>query len=164
MNKKPTLYLETSVPSILTARPSRNIILLAKQQITRIFWEKRLHRFEAYISEFVIDEVSKGDKAAAEARLKAVKPFPLLTTTDVTRDLAKRYMQAGIIPAKKVLDAFHIAIAATYSIDYLLTWNCAHIASLQVQTRLRQIHQQLGLSLPFICSPEEAIDDENINL
>lgn len=123
---KPRLYTETTIPSYLTSRPSRDIITAGHQQTTKLWWEKRKDKFEIFISQLVLDEASQGDPNAAAERLSILAEFSELTIPESVNRLAKRFLQDGVIPEKASTDAAHIAICATHSIDFLMTWNCTH--------------------------------------
>jgi predicted nucleic acid-binding protein len=151
---KPRLYLETTIPSYLTARPSRDLIVAGHQEITREWWEKRAAAFRLYISQLVIDEASAGDPAAARQRLKAIQELPLLDITPETAELAASILVAGKIPRKAATDAAHIAIAAVHGMDFLVTWNCIHIANAAIAKALAVICRQHGCECPVICTPE----------
>lgn len=124
-----TVYLETTIPSYLTAWPSRDLVIAAHQQVTRDWWEARRRNFELRISQFVLDEASSGDESASEARLQSLDGIPLLDVTESARELAEQILRAGAVPSKAALDAGHIAVAAVHGVDFLLTWNCRHIAN-----------------------------------
>lgn len=158
---KRRVYLETSIISYLTARPSRNIIEAGHQQSTYIFWDRR-DEFELVVSELVVMECSAGDTLAAKRRLEALSGIPLLDISSHSVDLAKELVGAGILPVKASEDALHIAVATVHFVDYLLTWNCRHIANPEVQARISEYFRALGLFLPFICTPDELLggDDE----
>ena len=154
------LYLETSVVSYLIARPSRDVVVLAHQQITRDFWEKRLGRFEVFISQIVLEEASRGDRGAAKSRLDLISPFPLLPVTLEVDRLAELYLREKVIPPVAIRDAYHIALASVHEMDYLLTWNCRHIASGEVRRRLAELHRREDIFPLVICTPEELAEDE----
>ena len=156
---KPRLYLETTIPSYLTARPSRDLIVAGHQEITREWWEKRAATFRLYISQLVIDEASAGDPAAARQRLKALQDLPLLDITPETAELASSILAAGKIPRKAATDAAHIAIAAVHGMDFLVTWNCIHIANAAIAKALALICRQHGCECPVICTPEELMGE-----
>jgi len=158
MARKPTLYLETTVVSYYTAKPSRDVVALAHQEITRRFWERSLPRFAVYISEIVLEEARRGDRDASRARLEALAGFPLLQVTEDTERLAEEYLRRRVVPRGKPRDALHIALATLYRMDFLATWNCGHIASGDTRRRLRDIHSRQGLPLPIICTPEELLE------
>jgi predicted nucleic acid-binding protein len=158
---KEKLYLETSVISYHTARPSRDLILLAHQEITRQFWEKALNDFEVFISQAVVDEISEGDREAAEKRMTLVKDFSYLSINENVEKLAKLYMKRLGLPAKAYSDAIHIAVACNHDIDYLATWNCSHIANGAIIKRLMKINSDEGIKTPVICTPEELVEIEN---
>jgi predicted nucleic acid-binding protein len=152
---KPSVYLETTIPSYYTARPNRDVVIAGHQATTRAWWDTRLSSFRAFISQIVIDEASAGDSEAAQDRLEAVKSFPLLDIRDDAIDLARDLIQSGPLPRKAAQDALHIAIAASHGIDFLLTWNCKHIANAEMTDRNTEICRSHGIKCPVICTPEE---------
>lgn len=111
---KPKLYLETTVPSYLTAWLSRDLVMAAHQQITREWWQKRRGDFDIYLSAFVLAEAGAGDPAAARSRLEALAPFPLLTVDDRVTELGTRLLKDCRLPAKAATDAAHVAVAAVH--------------------------------------------------
>lgn len=126
---KPSVYMETTICSYYTAQSSRDIVVAGHQATTREWWNRRLSHFRVFISQLVLDEAAVGDAEFAARRLKALKPFPLLDLRDDITELARHFAEAGPIPAKAARDAFHIAVAAAHGMDFLLTWNCTHIAN-----------------------------------
>src|ERR1022692_3376599 len=153
------LYLETTIPSYLTSRPSRDLIIAGHQQVTREWWEKRRGKFQLYISQLVIDEASAGDPVAARERLKALRDFPLLDLTPEVTELASGILASGKIPRKAATDAAHIAIAAVHGMDFLVTWNCAHIANATNARALASICREHGCDCPVICTLEELMGE-----
>jgi len=151
----PTLYLETTVPSYLTAWPSRDLIRAGHQQITKEWWLKRRAGFDIYISQFVLDEAAAGDAEAARERLAALQGLPLLDLTDEVVDLAGALKSSLALPEKAVTDAAHIAIAAVHRMHFLLTWNCTHIANAEMFVGIEKACSERGFSSPVICTPEE---------
>jgi len=151
---KPFLYLETTIPSYLTSRPSRDLIIAGHQQVTRDWWERRRGDFRIYISQFVLDEVSAGDPAAARERLKILQPLPMLDITPEVAELASGILISGKIPRKAATDAAHIAIAAVHGMDLLVTWNCVHIANAVILKSLASICRKHGCECPVVCTPE----------
>jgi len=151
---KPSLYLETSIVSYLTARPSHDLIRAAHQQVTRDWWETR-SAFDLYISQFVLDEARADDSHAAGRRLAALREAKLLELTDDTGGLARKILDLGGMPAKAYVDAVHVAVAAVHGLDYLLTWNCAHIANATMRGKIEAICRATGFDPPVICTPLE---------
>ncbi len=156
---KARLYLETTVPSYLTARPSRDLIQAGHQQTTRDWWEKRRNHFEIFISSLVIDEASAGDPVAAARRLDALSDFPLLDLTDDAVMLGNALIASLALPAKATTDAGHIALAAVHGMHFLVTWNCAHIANAEMATLIQAVCIRHGFTAPVICTPEELMGD-----
>jgi hypothetical protein len=151
---KPSLYIETTVPSYYVSRDSRDVIVLAHQQITRVFWDTRLSDFRAYVSPVVIEEARQGDPEIARKRLKALARFDVLAAGESVENLALRYMKELDLPDRAIRDAAHIAFACVYAVDYLVTWNCSHIANAEVIRHLTHINALAGIETPTICTPE----------
>jgi hypothetical protein len=151
---KKTVYIETSVISFLTARPSMNVILAGHQASTQGFWD-HLDRYDVYISDFVLQECAKGDSERAEMRLNTVKPFPLLDSGADVETLTHELIQRGAVPAKCIDDAAHIAVAAIHGIDFIVTWNFKHINNPVMKGFIEQVVVGCGYMMPIICSPEE---------
>lgn len=158
---KRKIYLETSVISYLTAKPSKTIIGAAHQQITSAWWEKR-KEYEIFVSESVLRECAAGNPDAAQKRLKIAETLPLLLISEDMLQIAQEFLNRGIIPTKAAEDGLHIAIATIHQVDYLLTWNCKHIANPEIQRNISSYLDEIGLFLPFICTPEELLGENNV--
>ncbi|CAN2041749.1 Type II toxin-antitoxin system VapC family toxin [Candidatus Magnetomoraceae bacterium gMMP-15] len=159
MKDKANIYIETSVVSYLSARPSSNLTAAAWQQITYEWWKNYRHYYDLYISELVITEAGRGDPAAAKKRLSYLVNLSQIITTDEARVLANTILSQKVLPEKAAADAFHIAIAAYHDIDYLLTWNCTHINNAQTKPVIRSICAEEGYGCPEICTPQELMGD-----
>jgi predicted nucleic acid-binding protein len=157
---KPTLYLETTIPSYLAARFSRDIVVMAHQELTIQWWETEKERFDIFVSEVVLEEARLGDPEAASRRLELLKELPLLEANDRTEEVTTLYMKELTLPKTAIRDAAHIAFASVYNIDYLLTWNCAHIANGEIRRKLFRINGAGGIPTPIICTPEELMKGE----
>ena len=151
---KPKVYLETTIISYLAARPSRDIIIAAHQELTNEWWENRRRRFDLFVSQLVIQEAKSGDKEAARKRLGLLEPIPLLELNDKVISLA-RILMNDAIPPKAVEDALHIAVATIHGMDYLLTWNCKHIANAEKEHAIATVCRSNNFEPPIICTPEE---------
>ena len=159
---KPRLYIETTIPSYLTSRHSKDVVIAGHQATTKLWWEKRRDKFEIFISQLVIDEISRGDPNAAAERLSAIAEFDELTVPKSVNRLAKRFLREGIIPERASTDAAHIALCAVHGVDFLMTWNCTHIANAAIQRRLKTICAEEEFSLPLICTPEELMGEDYV--
>ncbi|AUT01321.1 hypothetical protein CLI64_13425 [Nostoc sp. CENA543] len=147
--------METSILGYLTARLTDNLILAANIKITQDWWNARRGFFVLYASEIVEDEAAKGDTAIASQRLNLLQSLTFLDLTEEAMELAQEFLQQSNLPPKAANDALHIALATVYGLDYLLTWNCKHMANAQIQRKLSQISSGLGYDLPIICTPYE---------
>ena len=153
----PKLYLETTIPSYLTARRSRDLRLAAHQEVTEEWWAAHRHEYDIYTSGFVREEAAEGNAEMAAARLALLDGIAVLPTTGEAEDLAGKLLSAGLIPAKAAADAFHIAVAAVHGMDFLLTWNCTHIHNLSIIRRVERICSADGYACPVICNPDELL-------
>ena len=149
------VYIETSVVSYLTARPSASLVAAAHQQVTRDWWDFHRCRFDQFISPLVIEEAGRGDPDAAVRRLATLEGFPVLEPTESAAELVDILISEGALPSAARDDAAHIAIATVHNMDYLVTWNCRHIDNAEVKPLLRSLCAIHGYVCPEICTPEE---------
>ena len=152
---KPTVYIETTIPSLLTAWPSRDVEIAAQQVATREWWEARRQNFDLYVSPEVLSEAAQGDAEAARLRLEAIAALPVLAANDDVEALTQRILLTGVIPPRATRDAAHIAFASVYAMDFLLTWNCRHIHNAMISRRLAAACAASGFTLPVLCTPRE---------
>lgn len=151
---RPRVYVETSVLSYLTALPTRDLVRAAHQQITSEWWTGR-DAFDLFLSDAVLEEMRAGDPAAAARRLSAAEGLGVLATTPEAQALAKTLLRAAALPSKAAVDAVHVAVATVSAMDFLLTWNCTHIANAVTRPRIEAVCRLSGFEPPTICTPEE---------
>jgi len=132
---------------------------MANLEITRRWWETRRSQFTLYISQVVLDEAGQGDAEMASKRLEILQSLSVLELTDTIEDLGMQFLTRSNLPAKASDDAIHIAVATVHGLDYLLTWNCKHIANAQIQKKLTEICRDFGYKLPTICTPYELMGE-----
>ena len=160
---KPTVYIETTIPSFLKARTAKDIVLAGKQEVTKQWWSQRRRQYELFVSQLVYDEAGRGDSGAAQERLNALVDIPFLALDDEALELSDAIVRGGVIPAKAHTDAGHIALASRHGMDFLLTWNCRHIANAEILDTIDDVVAAYGYKLPIICTPDELFgtdDDE----
>ncbi len=155
---KPRVYIETSIPSYLTARASNDIRAMANQNTTVEWWENRKSKFELFISEFVIAESSQGHPEAASRRINSLEGIAELEVSDEVKKLAEALIVQGSLPEKAKVDAYHIAVATVNGMDYLLTWNCTHIANAVMRPKIEAVCHSFGYEAPTICTPQELME------
>lgn len=151
------VYIESTVPSYLTAKPTENLIATARQILTQRWWEEYKNNYELYVSDVVLLECQKGDPKAAERRIRVMRNIPVLDMTMECSALAEKIFKELQIPPKASDDSFHIAIACVHEVDYLLSWNFKHIVNASMIRKLRDILQKTPYRLPHICTPEELV-------
>lgn len=152
---KKKVYLETSVISFLTARPSRDVVKLAKQELTRVWWDKNRSNYDFYVSEPVVDEIQRGDAQAAQQRLDIVANLPRLSVNKEVEALQERFFTTKILPDKAKADALHIAIAVVHGMAYLATWNCTHINNATLRHKIANVVACAGYTEVVMATPEE---------
>ena len=153
------VHLETIFISCLVARPSRDLLIAAHQQVTQSWWEHRQDLFENYVSQVVIDEASIGDPSEIQKRLAILENLKPLDVTHEAEELVVEIMAAGMLSSKAIRDAAHVAVAAVHEMDYLLTWNCKHLANAQIARTISLTCQQHGYRMPIFCTPEELMGE-----
>ena len=157
---KRKVYIETSVISYLTARRSRDLVIAGNQETTKEWWDRK-NEFDIFISQFVLDEAAAEDSDAARARLDALKGIRELAVVEQVIEIGQELVIQAALPAKARLDALHIAVAALHRMNFLLTWNCTHIANPMQRPIIESVIRGLGYTPPVICTPQELLEALN---
>ncbi len=157
---KANVYIETTIPSYLAAWPSRDLITAADQQITHLWWKTRRQDFDLFISQNVLDEVTSGDPDAAKRRLKILENLPILFINDEVGEFAQALLELVPLPPKAAVDALHIAVAVANGMDFLLTWNCTHLANAALRNKIESACRDKGYEPIIICTPKELLEVE----
>jgi hypothetical protein len=155
------VYLETTIPSYLAAKPSRDVIQSARQQITSEFWAVARYRYELFASPLVLAEAGSGDPIVSQARLRYLEEVEILQVLPEARTLSRSLLTSGVIPANAGGDAVHIAVASVHDLDILVTWNCKHIANPFIRKQLEVVVESAGYSLPVLCTPERLLGEQD---
>ena len=155
-----SVYIETTIPSYLSARSSRDLIVAAHQRITHEWWEGQREKYQLFISPIVVTECSAGDPERAKARLALLTEMTLLEYSPRIDSLTEQIMGGLRIPQSKRLDAMHLAYAVEYQIDFVMTWNCSHLANAQSEKALASFCKQKNVWMPILCTPEEVTMEE----
>ena len=159
----PTLYIETSIVSYLRQRANTQVIAAARQLLTRQWWDEERSNYELVTSQYVLDEASAGDPLLASERLQSLDGIPLLPLDPQIAVIANEIVSRAILPPQASIDALHIAMVAHHRVQYLLTWNCKHIANGKILPRIHNVLTELGYPIPIICTPEEMVNDDSEN-
>ena len=157
-----SVYIETTIPSYLTSAPSRDLVIAGHQQISHTWWRTAKDRFDLFVSEAVLREVRAGDSECAARRLAMLADLRVLPLNQEIRSLAEWYQKELRLPQKAEADALHIAVAVFYEMDYLLTWNCSHIANGRILRMLMQLNQGFGRYTPLLLTPQELLSEEDM--
>lgn len=155
---KPTLYIETTIPSYLTAWKSTDLVMAGNQEATRSWWNEVRNNFSLFTSQVTIKEARAGNPEAAKRRLEILNGLPELEVSGVAENLANTLLQGAALPRKAEIDALHIAVASIHGMEYLLTWNCKHIANATMRPKIDTICRESGYEPPIICTPLELME------
>jgi hypothetical protein len=148
-----SLYVESTIPSYATARPSKELIAAVRQVMTRDFWEQERHNYDLYVGQSVVDECSKGDGEAVKRRMDFIAGIQVIPNTAEIESLATDYQRLLGIPDRAKTDCIHLAMCVLEHIDYLLTWNCAHLGFASY-LKVREYNDKRGLWTPALVTPE----------
>ena len=158
---KQKVYIETSVVSYYASRPSRDLVIAARQETTRELWPMLVNRFDRYISMLVLMEINKGDPTAVNERKKVISDLPVLDVTPESESLAEAIVSEGLIPERFGEDSLHIALAVVNGMDYLVTWNFRHLNNALIKIHIMRFIEKQGYVAPVICSPDELLGDSS---
>jgi hypothetical protein len=159
---KPTVYLETTVIGYLAMRVSNILRVAANQQTTRDWWDNHRERYDLYVSRFVVYECSQGDPVAVRERLTYLEGIPLLQVPTEVDSLAESLLASVPLPEKAATDALHITAAAVNGIQFLMTWNCRHIANPSFRPGIERVCLDSGYEAPVICTPQELLEIDDV--
>lgn len=154
-----TPYIQTSIVSYLRQSPAPRVVMAARQLLTHQWWVHERGNYELVTSQYVIDEASAGEPVLAAERLQSLEGIPLLPLDSEIGEIAQEIMSRAILPPRATVDALHIAAVAHHRIEYLLTWNCRHIANARILPRIHEVLRDLKIPIPIICTPQEMVDD-----
>jgi hypothetical protein len=160
-DKKKSLYIESTIPSYATARISRDIITAGRQFTTKLFWEHERHKYDLYISGYVVDECSDGDPEAAQRRLDFISGIESLGKSKEINELGAIYQELLQIPDKAKTDCYHLATCVKAKIHYLLSWNCTHLG-LTSYEKIKKYNNANGLWTPFLVNPDDLTEYKEV--
>ncbi len=152
---RPTVYLETTIPSYLVGRMSRDLVIASRQQLTHQWWDESREEYDLFVSEVVLREASRGDPDLASRRLELMQGLPRLDITPEVEGLAAEFLDVLPLGEGAEVDVYHLAAATVHDMEYLLTWNLRHLANARVRHRLEKWALATGRSIPTVCTPEE---------
>jgi predicted nucleic acid-binding protein len=155
---KARLYVETTIFGYLTARTSRDIVTAGHQKITKLWWDSRRQAFELFCSELVVEEISTGSQEEAEQRLSQLPGIAILAFSPEAVSLAKALLKRKALPAHAENDALHVALAAVNDMEFMLTWNCRHLANASLRSLIERVCKKGGYRCPIICTPEQLME------
>ena len=155
---KRSAYLETTIIGYLAMRSSRDVRVAANQLSTREWWNVHRADFDIFVSQFVLDECNQGDPTAAVERRVFLENIPVLDMNREVEQLADVISMELQIPPKARIDAFHISMAAVHGVQFLLTWNCKHIANPEHRPRIERACRGRGIEPPLICTPFDLLE------
>jgi len=155
---KPSVYIETSIPSLyyeVRTGPDN----VARREWTRLWWNEHLADYDAYTSEAVIEELEEGSFPGKADALKLIESLPLLDIDEPIADIVENYISRHVMPNDPAGDALHLAVASFHKCDFLVTWNCRHLANANKFGHIRRINTLLGLYVPALVTPLELLGE-----
>jgi predicted nucleic acid-binding protein len=154
--QKPLVYVETSIPSFChELRTTPDVV--ARREWTRQWWTEAPDRYELVTSPAILNELSAGILERSALRLSLVQDLPLLPVEPAITAIVVTYVQQRVMPADPAGDALHLAIASFHKCDFLVTWNCAHLANANKFGHIRRVNTMLGLYVPALVTPLELL-------
>jgi hypothetical protein len=154
---KPRAFIETTIVNYLTAFPSKDADLARDQRLTRDWWATCGDHYELVTSPFVLSEARAGDAAMAKLRLDILATIQVVDLTAAAYQLADELIRSGALPEKARTDALHVAAAATNRVDYLVTWNCKHLANEALQRKIGECCRAVGFKPALIRTPADLL-------
>ncbi|MCL2602959.1 MAG: type II toxin-antitoxin system VapC family toxin [Defluviitaleaceae bacterium] len=152
-----SLYIETTIPSLATSKPSRDMIIAGRQATTIFFWESERHKYDLYTSQYVMDECLQGDIEAAKRRLKFLEGITIISRSEQISGLANEYQKLLNMPDKSKIDCFHLAVCVISKMDYLMSWNCTHLG-INTFIRIQKYNEVNSLLTPVLLTPEALLE------
>ncbi|MBN2494614.1 MAG: type II toxin-antitoxin system VapC family toxin [Deltaproteobacteria bacterium] len=159
---KTVVYVETSIPSFYF-EPRTDPEMVARREWTRAWWKVALEKQELVTSPAVIDELERGDYPSRQECLDLVAELPVLAIEEPVMDIVETYIARHVMPSDPAGDALHLALASFHRCDFLVTWNCTHLANANKFGHIRRVNTLLGLFVPALVTPLELkeMDDEH---
>lgn len=157
---KPRAYVETTIPSFYhEARTAPDIV--ARREWTRRWWDGARQRYELVTSPAVLDELAGGVPEHSAIRMTLIRDLPLLAIEPPIAEIVQAYIQHKVMPADPGGDALHLALACYHRCDFLVTWNCRHLANANKFDHIRRVNVLLGLFVPALVTPLELLGDDD---
>jgi predicted nucleic acid-binding protein len=157
---KPLIYIETTIPSYYCDNRAELSGDIAR---TRQWWDRERESYECFTSVIVLEELLAGDYPTRDDCLNLVNSLPLLDINQEVLDVADVYRSRGLMPKNPTADALHLALACCYRMDYLLTWNCRHLANVNKARRLEELNEKMELSTPRLITPHQIYPWEDLS-
>jgi predicted nucleic acid-binding protein len=154
------VYIETTIPSLYFDE-RRDAKTVARREWTRTWWDRHRHEYDLVTGAPVVDELSRGEHSRKSEKLRLLENVRILRVTDAVIDAVEVYVERRVMPRDPAGDAAHLALASYYKCDYLLTWNCAHLANANKVGHIRRVNALLGLPVPQLVTPLEMIGEDN---
>lgn len=153
---KPRVYVETTIPSFYH-EARRAPAIAARREWTRQWWGTARQRYQLVVSPPVLDELAGGEPERSAERLALVRDLPILPVHSAVAEIAEAYIVHKVMPADPAGDALHLALASYHKCDFLVTWNCQHLANANKFGHIRRVNTMLGLFVPILATPLELL-------
>jgi hypothetical protein len=154
------VYIETTIPSFyheVRSEPE----MVARRGWTREWWDHHRSKYELVTSDAVFDELERGDFPQKADALSLLSGVPVVDVDEAIADIVDTYIKHHVMPADPAGDALHLALASFHKCDFLLTWNCSHLANANKFAHIRRVNVALGLFVPSLVTPLELLGERD---
>jgi hypothetical protein len=155
---RPRVYVETTIPSFYHEVRTESE-MVARRNWTRQWWDDRRSDYDIFVSEAVFDELENGAFPQKDDAIALIQAVPMLDVEDAIGDIIEAYIQHHLMPADPAGDALHLALASFHRCDFLLTWNCRHLANANKFAHIRRVNGILGLFVPSLVTPPQLLGE-----
>ncbi len=160
MKKK--VYIETTIPSFYYEERTQPVIMIAQREQTRKWWDTRRQLYELVVGAATVEELRRGKHPLQESKLQLISEIPVIHFTEAVERIVDVYIANKLMPNNVLGDALHLALASLGKCDFLLTWNCNHLANANKFEHIRRINTRLGLFVPTITTPIQLMSLEGV--
>ena len=159
---KTLVYVETTIPSYFHEKRTAPEIV-ARREWTRRWWANAATHHLLVTSEAVIHELKDGPSEHQSDWMGLIDTLPLLSIDAAIGEIVAAYIHHRLMPSSPEGDALHLALASYHECDFLVTWNCRHLANANKFGHIRRVNSMLGLFVPALVTPLQLLggDDDS---
>ena len=156
----PKVYVETSVIGAYFEERT-DVVSASQRHWSRLWWDQIRSEYDVVVSPGVITELENPNYPYSQDTVALVKNTQKLEIVEEVYDIIDIYINRKLMPQDPLGDALHLAVASYHKCDYLLTWNCKHLANPNKFRHIWIVNTALGLYTPVITTPNQLIGGPN---